>query len=110
MIGIVLLAAIFRSLSVKNGGRDSMRRIQAIKQDILLRLGFDEEPKNPSYAAGIPIEFLNEYEAVQIAQVLNHEHKPCASLDFNIEEEKAIYPQEVKKFRPNLRAAVGIRE
>ena len=110
VMGIFFLATS-PCLSVKTCQRDGnlmkRRRVQAIKQDILLRLGLDAEPTNPSNASDIPIEFLKEFEAVQVVQELNHENKPCAIQDFNVQEIKLISPKLVNKFKPNLRGAVG---
>ena len=63
------------------------------KQDILLRLGLDEEPMNPLYVSDIPIEFLIEFETVQVTQELNHESKPCTIQVFNVQEVKPISPK-----------------
>lgn len=107
-MGILFLAP---SLGAKTCQRDSrlgkMRLKQAIRQDILQRLGFEEEPTNPFNASDIPEEFLKEYEAVKEAQELNREHTPCAILDFNTREVMPVSPKEVKKLRPNLHTAVG---
>lgn len=111
-VGIFFLAAKSpSSLGATTCQRDSnlgkKRLMQAIKQDILLRLGFEEEPPNPSNASDIPEEFLNEYEAVKEAQELDYAHKPCAMLDFNTREVMPVSPKEVKQFKPDLRTAVG---
>ena len=111
VMGIFFLATTSRSLSMKTCQRvnmqGKMQSLQLLKQDILSRLGLDEEPLNPTNASDIPIEFLEEFEAVQVMQELNHESKPCTIQFFNVQEVKPISPKEVKKFKPSLRAAVG---
>lgn len=110
VVGLFFLATTPLSSSVKTCQRDrqsgKMQRLQAIKQHLLLRLGLEEEPKNPSNASDIPVEILKEYKAVQVAQELNRRLKPCA-VDLNMQEIKSVYPKEVKKFKPNLHTTVG---
>lgn len=81
--------------------------MEAVKQEILLRLGLDEEPSNPSNTINDP-GFLEELEVVQRAQDLNYVNKPCATLDFRTKELLLFHPLDpVEKRMPLNNTAFG---
>lgn len=85
--------------------QSSRARLQAVKNDILLRLGLKEEPRNPA-SEEIP-DFLEDYEAVKEAVKLNQKHIPCARLDIGTKERRAFSPTAVQRIRPLPRTAEG---
>ena len=95
----------------RNFGGDSklmqLKRVKMVKRNILRHLGLEEEPENLPDNISIPIEFLQEYEAVKIAQQLNHEIKPCAFKDYNTEKVIPVRAKEVNKSKRNLLTAAG---
>lgn len=85
------------------------RRLVGVKQEILLRLGLEEEPTiTPSDLPNTTDPaFLEEYEVVKKAQDLNYVHKPCANLDFNTKEMLLFHPTTVERVRPLTHSAFG---
>lgn len=91
-----------------NSALSKARMLEGIKQEILLRLGLEEEPANPPNSTNdTDIDFLKKYSAVKKAQELNHEHKPCASLDFHTKEIEVFQPTDVDRKKPAPRSAAG---
>lgn len=96
------------STCYRDDGLTRGRRLEAVKQEILLRLGLDAEPSNPSNTTNITNPgFLEELKMVQKAQDLNYVHKPCASLDFRTKEILLFHPSDLKKNTPKTRTAFG---
>ena len=93
----------------RNPGLGRVRRLEALKQEILMRLGLDEEPSNPS-ASDVNItdpQFQELLKRVQQVQDLTV-RKPCANLDFRTKEVLLFHPTEpVKKTRPLANTALG---
>ena len=85
--------------------------LNAVKQEILLRLGLHEEPENPENLTDILLndsEFLKEYELVKENQDLTEERVPCANLDFLSKDTLPFTPKgEVEKKRPLANTAPG---
>ena len=84
-------------------------RLEAVKDEILLRLGLREEPRNPENASAIANDpdFLREYYLLKKNQELSESHTPCANLDFLTKETLQFHPQEVERRRPIPRIAHG---
>lgn len=81
-------------------------RLEAIKHEVLLRLGFDEAPPNPDADAELPTDdpvFMENYRAAQeVQRVYNSHQKPCTKLDTHEKKLLAFFPSSVKGFPPTL--------
>ncbi len=83
--------------------------LDAVKQEILLRLGLLEDPKNPKNVSEIfaDPQFLKEYDLMKANQKLSEVHTPCANLDFLTRETLRYTPKEVQRRRPLRNIATG---
>ena len=74
-------------------------RREAIKHEILLRLGLDEPPPNPDPNIELPTNdpvFLENYRAAQeVQKAYNDNQKPCTKLDTNERRLVAFFPSSV---------------
>ena len=76
---------------------------EAVKQEILLRLGLHEEPSNPN---ATEIDTADEeYDFLKENQKLSEVHTPCANLDFK--ETIQFDPTVVERRRPLANIANG---
>ena len=74
-------------------------RIEAIKHEILLRLGLDEAPPNPDPSIELPTSdpiFMENYRAAQeVQEVYNDNQKPCTKLNTQEKSLLAFFPSSV---------------
>lgn len=91
----------------RDPGLGRQRMLEAVKQEILLRLGLDEEPSNPSEDPSEleDPEFLEGFELSR--QGLSGDGVPCASLDFRDREFLHYNPTELIRSRPTGPTAFG---
>lgn len=99
-------ARVVTSICSRDAGLSRVRRLEAVKQEILLRLGLNEEPLNPSNTTEDP-EFLEKYNGVKHSQDLIDVRKPCAKLDFRTKEVLVYNPVELEKYKPVPKTASG---
>lgn len=74
-------------------------RREAIKHEILLRLGLDEPPPNPDPSIELPTNdpvFVENYRAAQeVQKAYNSDQKPCTKLDTQDRRLVAFFPSSV---------------
>lgn len=74
-------------------------RREAIKHEILLRLGLDEAPPNPDPSIELPTSdpvFAENYRAAQeVQKAYNDNQKPCTKLDTQERSLLAFFPSSV---------------
>lgn len=80
-------------------------RVEAIKHEILLRLGLDEAPPNPDpRSAELPTSdptFVENYRAAkEVQKVHNQNRKPCTKLDTHEKKLLAFFPLSVEGYPP----------
>ena len=79
-------------------------RREAIKHEILLRLGLDEAPPNPDPSIETPTSdpvFLENFRAAQeVQKAYNSNQKPCTQLDTHEKKLVAFFPSDVAAYRP----------
>lgn len=88
MLAVVLLSNAPSEVSSDTCYRDSSLQkanvMDAVKQEILMRLGLQEEPPNPENLTAIlqnSMEFLKEHTLMKKNQELTEKKVPCAKLD-----------------------------
>ena len=75
-------------------------RLEAVKHEILLRLGLNEPPPNPVQTTPDP-KTLEEYEAVRKVNELTDDSEPCATLEDSYPEElEVFFPKSVMESYP----------
>ena len=81
-------------------------RLEAIKHEILLRLGLDEAPPNPDPAqlGELPTDdpvVADDYRAAQeVQRAHNEQQKPCTKLDTHEKKLLAYFPTDLQGFPP----------
>lgn len=79
-------------------------RLEAIKHEILLRLGLDEAPPNPDPNVELPTSdpmFMENYRAAQeVQKAHNANQKPCTKIDTKEKRLLAFFPTDVKGHQP----------
>lgn len=79
-------------------------RLEAIKHELLSRLGLDEVPPNPDPGAAPPTEDPTYAENLRAAQEVQRVHnanqKPCTKLDTHKKKFLAFFHSEIKGFPP----------
>ena len=79
-------------------------RLEAIKHEILLRLGLDEPPPNPDPQGERPTDdpvFADNFRAAQeVQKAHNEQQKPCTKLDTHEKKLLAFFPTDVEGFPP----------
>ena len=85
-------------------------RKEAIKHEILLRLGLDKPPPNPDPSIELPTSdpvFLENYRAAQeVQRAYNSEEKPCTKLDIRERTLVSFFPSSVVGYPPNVNPAL----
>lgn len=85
----------------KDSKLSRQRRHEALKQEIILRLGYDREPDGPNPNFTSSPESLQEYNAIKKVQELTRESKPCLKqLDFSTKEIFVDRPTNVTPHMP----------
>ena len=84
-------------------------RLEAIKHEILLRLGLDEAPPNPDPSTELPTAdptFMENYRAAQeVQKAHNANQRPCTELDTHKKRLLAFFPSSMKGYRPIVHPA-----
>lgn len=85
-------------------------RVEAIKHEILLRLGLDEAPPNPDPNIELPTAdptYMENYLAAQeVQKAHNANQRPCTKLDTHEKKLLAFFPVSMKGYLPVVHPAL----